>query len=130
MKDGPEETASSVVGVDVLDERIVGSSFVRVLRVRDESESLAGHFPGSPVVPGIVQIQWAIDAAGRLAGRMVTLRRLERLKFKAVVRPGQRVEVAVTFSAEGDAIQFRIAFGQTIFSSGRCVLHQAVQPIS
>jgi 3-hydroxymyristoyl/3-hydroxydecanoyl-(acyl carrier protein) dehydratase len=125
MTGDQDDVGSSVIGVDILDEQIAGASLVRVLRVRDGAAGLEGHFPGSPLVPGVVQVQWAVQAARRLAG-MPRVGRLEGLKFKAPIRPGQRVEVAVTLSASGDSIQFRISCGETIFSSGRCVLHSAV----
>ena len=128
MMDGRGDPGSSVVAVDVLDERAAGLEVVRVLRVRDDVGGLAGHFPGLPVVPAVVQIQWAMDAAERLAGRAPTLRRLEALKFKAMIRPGQLVEVAVRLSAMGDAVQFRIGSGERVFSTGRCVLRQPVGP--
>jgi 3-hydroxymyristoyl/3-hydroxydecanoyl-(acyl carrier protein) dehydratase len=128
MMEERREPDSPAVAVDVLAERAAGSSLVRVLRVRDDVGGLAGHFPGVPVVPAVVQIQWAMDAAERLAGRAPMLRRLEALKFKAIIRPGQLVEVTVELSAVGDAVHFRIAAGERVFSSGRCVLRQPVQP--
>ncbi len=118
--------AAPAVAVDVLTERAAGSSLVRLLRVRDDSAGLAGHFPGLPVVPAVVQIQWAMDATERLAGRAPMLRRLEALKFKAIIRPGQLVEVRVELSAVGDAVHFRIGDGDRVFSTGRCVLSQPV----
>ncbi len=129
MTDERRDPGSSVVAVDVLDEWAAGSSLVRVLRVLDDVASLAGHFPGLPVVPAVVQIQWAMDAAERLAGRVPILRRLEALKFRAMIRPGQLVEVAVELSTVGDAVQFRIGCGAKVFSTGRCVLREAVRSV-
>lgn len=129
MTDERRDPGSSVVAVDVLAERAAGSSLVRVLRVLDDVASLAGHFPGLPIVPAVVQIQWAMDAAERLAGRVPILRRLEALKFKAMIRPGQLVEVAVELSMVGDAVQFRIGCGETVFATGRCVLREAVRSV-
>jgi 3-hydroxymyristoyl/3-hydroxydecanoyl-(acyl carrier protein) dehydratase len=126
MTEEPTRPEAPAVAVDVLAERADGSSLVRTLRVRDDVGGLAGHFPGLPVVPAVVQIQWAMDAAERLAGRAPVLRRLEALKFKAIIRPGQLVEVAVELSAVGDAVRFRIGDGGRVFSSGRCVLRQPV----
>jgi 3-hydroxymyristoyl/3-hydroxydecanoyl-(acyl carrier protein) dehydratase len=128
MTDDQDDVGSSIVRVDVLDERVAGSSsVVRVLQVRDGIDGLEGHFPGSPVVPGVVQIQWVIHTARRLVGGMPSVGRFEGLKFKALIRPGQRVEVAASLSESGDSIQFRISCGKTIFSSGRCMLRSAVR---
>ena len=57
-----------------------------------------GHFPGNPVVPGIVQIY----AAMITAGRENALGEVKRCKFMRPVLPGERVVVTlVTESIEG-----------------------------
>ncbi len=95
---------------------------MRVLRVRDDPGELAGHFPGLPVVPAVVELHWVMEAAARLAGGSPTLRRLEAVKFKDIVRPGQRVEIAVELCPTGDAVRFRVGAGERLFASGRCLL--------
>ena len=61
--------------------------------------SLPGHFPGRPVVPGVVLLDaaFAMILAQR-PGRMVT--GVHTVKFTQPVRPGQRVSVACAEGAE------------------------------
>ena len=64
--------------------------------------SLPGHFPGNPVVPGVVlldRIAVAIERAG--AG---TLHRVGAVKFLAPVLPAESVECVVV--REGGRVRF------------------------
>lgn len=47
-----------------------------------------GHFPGAPVLPGIVQIQMAVYSIGRAEGRAVQLAEIKKAKFAAPAAPG------------------------------------------
>ena len=53
-----------------------------------------GHFPGNPVLPGIVQILMAEVTAGR--GNDRVLAEVARCKFLRPVSPGERVNVTAT----------------------------------
>ncbi len=55
--------------------------------------ALAGHFPGNPVVPGVVLLDHAILQIGAALGRPLDVSQLGTVKFLSPVRPGERVEV-------------------------------------
>ena len=52
-----------------------------------------GHFPGDPVVPGAVLLEWVVD---ELAARGIVVTRIERVRFLNVVRPGDELELRGT----------------------------------
>ena len=65
---------------------------------------LPGHFPGHPLVPGVVLLDRVAQAA-RAAFGLGPLLRLPRTKFAAPVLPGQEVRAVLTLLAAG-----RVAF--------------------
>jgi 3-hydroxymyristoyl/3-hydroxydecanoyl-(acyl carrier protein) dehydratase len=94
--------------------------------VAETVAGLEGHFPGFPVVPAVVQLQWVLEVAGEMAGRPLGLRRMEQVKFRALLRPGQVFRMTVALSPASDQLDFSLrvddgARGRP-FSSGRLVL--------
>jgi len=74
------------------------------LRISAQHPSLPGHFPGNPVVPGVVlleQVASALERAG--AGRFA---RIAAVKFIAPLRPDEDAELHVR--CEGTRVRFRI----------------------
>lgn len=51
----------------------------------------AGHFPGNPVVPGVVLLELVVAALGRGSPRAIV-----STKFHRVVKPGERVDLEWT----------------------------------
>jgi 3-hydroxymyristoyl/3-hydroxydecanoyl-(acyl carrier protein) dehydratase len=52
--------------------------------------ALPGHFPGHPIVPGVLLLDAVMQAAGLGRGRLL------RAKFSAPVGPGDEVEIELT----------------------------------
>ncbi len=72
----------------------------------------AGHFPGDPIVPGVILVEMMAQAANLLLSRSVGQRALaylvgvEEARFNRTVRPGETVRAEVRFAdapAAGEA---------------------------
>lgn len=81
-----------------------------------------GHFPGAPVVPGVVQIKWALAFARRYLDVGGAFAGLERLKFQQLMTPGTRTTLTLEHAAAAHKVQFSFASGQVRYSSGRLLL--------
>ncbi|MDC7815989.1 MULTISPECIES: AMP-binding protein [Pseudomonas] len=82
----------------------------------------SGHFPQTPVLPGVVQVDWALalgqqllDLPGRFAG-------MEVLKFQQLVRPGDRIQLNLRFDAQRQKLYFAFLNDGAPCSSGRIIL--------
>lgn len=67
---------------------------VALLLVHAELAAFRGHFPGQPLLPGVVQINWAVALAAEQLQSAYAPQRfagLSRIKFKVPVLPGALV---------------------------------------
>lgn len=77
--------------------------------------SLPGHFPGRPIVPGVVLLEQVIAAIEHRHGALGPLR-LPQVKFLQPLLPGELATIAL----EGDAPRwrFRVLRGDVVLASG------------
>ncbi len=111
-----------MTALDILDERCDDGRCERTARVPLGLGCTDGHFPGLPIVPGFVQVGWAIETARPLTGTAV-LRRIEALKFKALLRTGETIVLVVERAAEG--VRFSVRRAGVMVSSGRLIFDDA-----
>ncbi len=102
---------------DVLARRQEGEDVVFELWVSPEQSFFAGHFPGRPILPGVIEVHWAIGLARELGWVQGDFEALEQLKFNALIRPGARLLLRLGRSAQG--LHFAYSEGETRCSSGR-----------
>ena len=106
---------------EILGERTAGGRVELELHVPPDLEYFAGHFPGMPILPGVVQIDWSI----RLGRARLPVRggfvAAEQLKFLAIVRPAAQLTLTLELSAEKTKMKFRYAGKDRDYSSGTLV---------
>jgi len=84
-----------------------------------------GHFPERPILPGVVQIAWALHFGKQLFEEVLPFKALEAIKFQSFVVPSQEVTLTLTWSAEKAKLTFSYQSGKGAHSSGRIVLQNA-----
>jgi acyl-coenzyme A synthetase/AMP-(fatty) acid ligase/3-hydroxymyristoyl/3-hydroxydecanoyl-(acyl carrier protein) dehydratase len=88
----------------------------------------SGHFPRTPILPGVVQVDWAQTLARGLMDLPPRFCGMEVLKFQQLARPGDRLQLHLRFDAERGKLYFSYRNGEAACSSGRILLEAARVP--
>lgn len=103
-------------------EQFRGIDFIeRACRVPGDLACFDGHFPGFPVVPGVLQLGWAMELAAELLEDAPCLDEIKFLKFPAPLRPGDSFRINVRIVDESH-VAFRIASDDLEYARGRVCL--------
>lgn len=76
-----------------------------LVQVDTDLDWFRGHFPGTPVLPGVVQLHWAARVACSLFGIDAPPGTVNRLKFQNIVVPPRVIELEIKLPDRG-----RVAF--------------------
>lgn len=68
--------------------------------VLPDSPWFSGHFPGEPILPGIAQIEMALDAIKHLTQKDLKISNVKRVRFKQIIRPGDKLQIIATSKKE------------------------------
>ena len=92
--------------VDRVAELVADERIHAVKAVSFNEDFFQGHFPGAPIMPGVLQIEALAQAAGILGiesmelagtGKLVYFMAIEGAKFRAPVEPGCLLDLHVEF---------------------------------
>ena len=111
-------------GVEVLAEAQQGDVFFYELHVPRTLVHFAGHFPGLPILPGVVQVDWAVRLATVQVPAAINVASIDRLKFMAPVPPGAQLKLTLTHDAARQRIQFTYRLGERSCASGVIVYRE------
>lgn len=87
-----------------------------------------GHFPGRPVLAGVVQLDWAIFYARQYLANLKGFTDLEAIKYQKIIGANQSVTLSLNIQTEKKKLYFRYHRGEQTLSSGR-VQFTTVEPI-
>jgi 3-hydroxymyristoyl/3-hydroxydecanoyl-(acyl carrier protein) dehydratase len=104
---------------DILGERRHAASVELDLHVPAALACFEGHFPGLPILPGVVQIDWAVRFARERLSFSERFSAAQNLKFLSIVRPDARLKL--TLSVVQDRLSFDYSDGKQKYSSGTLV---------
>ncbi len=86
------------------------------LRVPAQHPALAGHFPGNPIVPGVVVLDAVISTAEAWLGASFHVVGLSHAKFLAPLKPDEACRIELVL--RGPLLEFSVYRGQTTIAKG------------
>jgi len=116
--------------VDRLDELVPGRSGTGEYALRGDEPWLAGHFPGDPLMPGVLLLEAAAQLAGVVAQSDPAVAPLADLKLTGIqsakitgtARPGETIRITASITARlGNLIQAEATArvdGRTVLVAG------------
>lgn len=78
--------------------------------------SLPGHFPGAPVVPGVVVLDHVLQAVQEWQARAVSVSGLKQVKFHAPLLPEERADISLEM--DGVTLRFQVMRGEQLIAQG------------
>lgn len=108
----------------IVHETLTDARIERRLEVPKDYVFLQGHFDGFPVVAGVVQLRWVMDALRAWRGETPhtsNMVAIEALKFPEPLLPGQAVSLEIEPARQAGCFRFRVWDGARTFASGRWV---------
>jgi 3-hydroxymyristoyl/3-hydroxydecanoyl-(acyl carrier protein) dehydratase len=87
--------------------QIVPTADAIPLAIRADHPAYAGHFPGQPILPGVVLLDAVLHALAVQQGRAGLYAQIRSVKFHSAVTPGERLTLHLT-SPQHPEIRFEI----------------------
>ncbi|KPA94735.1 AMP-binding protein [Pseudomonas asplenii] len=110
---------------EVLGQSETDGEWLLQLAVPPDLAYFSGHFPVTPVLPGVVQVDWALELSRERLELPAKFAGMEVLKFQQLVRPGDQIELSLRFDQARGKLYFAFRNGEAACSSGRIVLETA-----
>ncbi len=101
-----EAVTTDVIRPEIIDTSISVHSLDLTLYVTENLCYFAGHFPDLPVLPGVVQLSWAVDYARDFLGLTAPVMNVERLKFTCPIQPNTKIILHIDYDGEKKTAAF------------------------
>jgi 3-hydroxymyristoyl/3-hydroxydecanoyl-(acyl carrier protein) dehydratase len=119
MSEDLRQPTSAVTEPQIIEVK-VGNSRVEIsLAIPRELVYFHGHFPAFPILPGVVQIDWAVTYSKRYFNLGDGTARTLQIKFRQIIRPGDHLILTLIHQKSNSQIQFTYDNAEGISSSGR-----------
>ena len=108
-------------GFEMLSEVVASDAIHYELHVPRSLVHFRGHFDGFPILPGVVQVDWAVRLASANISELRAVESIEHLKFTAPVSPGTTMRLTLSHEIERRRVQFKYRVGEHTCASGAIV---------
>ncbi len=103
----------------VLEVEPQGDGVRLALHVQPDLQWFEGHFPGTPLLPAVVQTSWAVAFAREHFDIPERFLSMSNMKFMRFIMPGMRIALRLRYSAPRGELSFEYLEGDAVSASGR-----------
>lgn len=86
--------------------------------IASDDACLDGHFPGNPLVPGVVVLDLAALALEKARTAPVEIAGVSRVKFTSPLRPGELLMIECEAAQDPTSARFRCVSGERLIAEG------------
>jgi len=94
------------------------------LKIPEDLSYFEGHFPGCPLLPGVVQISWATELGRKHVPFDARFRALSAVKFTRVILPGATVALRLEYDGNKRVLDFAYELDNRVCSNGTVLFDQ------
>ena len=110
--------ANQIGVLPIMTEQELDADYMRcVFRLDADNPSLEGHFPGLPVLAGVIQLHWAMLLAAKLGFSAEAFRSSPRVKFKMIAEPPLDMQYEIFKKSDG-RFSYRLSSALGLHSEG------------
>ncbi len=92
-------------------------SFERTLTIANDHPALAGHFPGHPVVPGVLVLDEVIEKLRHRYGQALVVTGLPAVKLSSPLKPEESLVITIE-PEDAETAAFTCRVGGRLIASG------------
>lgn len=107
------------VNPEIISESVDSNRAEFDIQVPSDLYYLQGHFPGEPVLPGVVQVHWAIQLASERFELKPSFAGIEALKFHRIIEPETSLRLVLELNEENGKLTFSYMSESGKHSQGR-----------
>jgi 3-hydroxymyristoyl/3-hydroxydecanoyl-(acyl carrier protein) dehydratase len=100
-------------------------SFERTLTIANDHPALAGHFPGHPVVPGVLVLDEVIETLRHHYGQGLVVTELPAVKLSSPLKPEEPLMITIE-TEDSETAAFTCRVGGRVIASGSVRFQMAV----
>jgi 3-hydroxymyristoyl/3-hydroxydecanoyl-(acyl carrier protein) dehydratase len=115
---------------EVINSNLLDDTLTLELKIDPNLEAFQGHFERFPIIPGVVQVQWALHffklhhPQCKNINNNCAINKISALKFQHVIIPNDVVTLTLKFDNNKTCIQFRMQNADHQYSSGKLFIEQ------
>jgi 3-hydroxyacyl-[acyl-carrier-protein] dehydratase len=97
------------LAVQILGEQRAPDEIILALALPPDHAAFEGHFPGRPILAGVIQIDWAVRLAVQYFQLKQRVAQDFQVKFRRIIAPTDALSLVLRRDPRGVSFEYRVA---------------------